>query len=102
MDPERRNQRILIVITWLVTVAGVVIAGLIWLSAGMKTVPKLEGQEALFSLMFPAIAIALALVACLERPRSGVKQPAPKSALATLVLSVLVILGMALTWFTQP
>jgi hypothetical protein len=102
MDPERRNQRILIGLTWLVTGLGAAAAGIACFDSELSRVSTLEGEKALLAFLFPAVAVCLGLVVCLERPRSGAKPKAHVAAIVPTLLSLLLLVGIAVVWFTQP
>lgn len=102
MDPERRNQRILIGLTWLVTGLGAAAGGVACFDFSLQRVSAPEGEKALLAFLFPAMAVCLGLVVCLERPRSGAKPKPPAAAIVPTLLSLLLLLGIAVVWFTQP
>mgnify|MGYP001601449662 CR=1 FL=1 len=99
MNPERRNQLALSAITWLVTVCGVLAALFIGFIRERPADQGLVVDEAILGLIFPAVAIVVGLIACFERPRSGVKRTVSFVDLLPVILSAVVLLGVVVAWF---
>jgi hypothetical protein len=81
-----------------VTVLGL---GTAWLIRGRSVpVPRQEfaADDVVLALLFPVIAIVVGLVACLERPRSGVKRTVSLFDLLPVILSGCVTLGWVSSW----
>lgn len=93
MNPERRNQLALAVITWLVTVVGIFTALFIGFVRVRNDGAGPNGDEVLLASVFPAVAVVVGLIACFERPRSGVKRSVSFIDLLPVFLSGLVLAG---------
>jgi hypothetical protein len=102
MNPERRNEIALALITWLVTALGWLTVAVHWRNQNSLGLPRMEGDDVLLNLMFPVTGIVVGLVACFERPRSGVKRSVSPFGLMPVSLCALVAAGVVTLWLKTP
>lgn len=101
MNPERRNQLALTAITWLVTVAGILTAVFAGQVRARSDGNHSSGDEVIVAFVFPVVAIVVGLIACFERPRSGVKRSVSFLGLLPVFLSSLVLAGAVWLYTTR-
>jgi hypothetical protein len=92
----------MLLLAWLVALAGAAVAWIVSLAGAMKTVPRLHWQEAIVGLPLPLLAAALALWCLLRRPLPPRKEPPFIAASLALLLAALTLLFLAITYFDQP
>ena len=88
-------------LSWLLAIAGLVVAYVISLAGAMRTVPQLYWQEALFGIPLPIAAAAIAIWTFATTPRR-VSSRRRFSAAAVLALAGLGLLLIAVSYFDQP
>lgn len=93
----------MVVLAWILAVAGAAVAFVVSLAGAMSTVPRLHWQDALAAVPLPVLAAALA-VWRLGHPASpagaGVRRTL--GAAVPLALALLTLLFMAMVYFEQP
>lgn len=82
----------------LMSLVGVPLAGIIWFAAGMKTVPKLSDEDLFFALPLPLVATILGSLAFYLEFRR--KKGFPFLALVAAVIPFLTSLMLLVTYFS--
>ncbi|MDX2168426.1 MAG: hypothetical protein SF182_15230 [Deltaproteobacteria bacterium] len=90
----------MLILAWLLAIAGALVAFVVSLAGAMKTVPRLHWQEAIVAVPLPVLAAALALW-CLLRPPPERAAPVLGASLALLIAFV-TLLVMLMTYVEQP
>ncbi len=102
MNPDRRNGLVLTAVTWAMLAVGCMTVGWHWQRQATRELPRLEGDDLLLNLMFPLTGLAVGLIACFERPRSGAKPSlSPLALLPTLGCGSLAG-GVLFLWLRTP
>lgn len=92
----------MLILAWLLAVAGAVVAFIVSLAGAMKTVPRLHWQEAIIGLPLPLLAAALAFWCLLRSPAPPRREPPFVAASLALLLAFLTVLFLAFTYVEQP
>ena len=91
----------MLALSWLLAIAGVLVAYVISLAGAMRTVPELHRQEALVGIPLPIVAAVVAGW-CLSTTPAGTTLRRRLSAAAALGLAGLGLLLIAVSYFDQP
>jgi len=94
----------MLVLAWILAIAGAIVAYIVSLAGAMRTVPLLYWQEALVGVPLPIVAGALATW-CLLRPSRAPQGMTHRPWIAAgipLVLAVFTLLLIAVSYFDQP
>ena len=92
----------MLILAWLLAVAGAVVAFIVSLAGAMQTVPRLHWQEAIVGLPLPLLAAGLALACLLRTPLPPRREPPFVAASLALLLAFLTLLFLAFTYLEQP
>jgi len=92
-----------VVLSWLLALAGAAVAFIVGLAGAMKTVPSLSFREAIVGVPLPALAVALAAWRLFGRPRPAATGRRPLIAAGLpLLLALLTFFYLAVSYLDQP
>jgi hypothetical protein len=91
----------MLVLAWVLALAGAVVAYVVSLAGAMRTVPRLSWREALVGVPLPMVAGLIAIVCLVRVQRPSVPMGTLSASLA-LGVAALTLAFMALTYFGQP
>jgi Mg/Co/Ni transporter MgtE len=94
----------MVALTWILAIAGMIVAWIVSLAGAMKTVPRLPWREALVGVPLPVVAAALATWRVVQLADSS-QATSLRSWIAVgipLGLAMLALLLMAVSYFEQP
>lgn len=92
----------MVILAWLLALAGAIVAFVVSLAGAMKTVPRLPWQEAIVAVPLPLLAAVLSLWCLLRPPLAPRTQPPFLAASLALLLAAVTLLFVVATYLGQP